>query len=406
MRAIKAQYFLAFAVMGSLLPYLSVVLKRRGLTDPQVADVQFTTGLAIFLTPAVLGLLADTKVENRTILGTMFLVGSIGLGGMLSAEGFWPLMLTHAVYALAIFPLMPMQDGLLFRYQQQTGHTGSYHRVRVYGTVGFIVPSLVLYVALAWGAPLASALVVAIGCCGLGALNSLRLPAVRDGAGRPLEAGREVPEPEEDEDEQATAGSKLPTVQALRTMLQPRVLVFCIGMWLFQLIAACYYSYYPLYLTDLLGVEEKWIGLIANIGVVLEIFFMLSFGWLVARIGLRGVMVLGSLATMVRLGLLFAFPMVVIGIATQLFHGLQVLVLHVGPPVFLNAKAGPSFRSSMQGLYAMLVLGSGRMLGFIFAGRVSNISLTAVFAYGASLALVATLLFAVAVHRSEKAGAS
>ena len=61
-----------------------------------------------------------------------------------------------------------------------------------------------------------------------------------------------------------------------------------------------------------------------------------------------------------------------VAVGTQLLHGLTVLALFVLPPLYLNHRAEPAFRNSMQGLYAMLVFGSGRIVGNIFAGQVST----------------------------------
>ena len=68
-------------------------------------------------------------------------------------------------------------------------------------------------------------------------------------------------------------------------VLEPHVLVFCIAMALVHMAAASYYQLYPLHLTDNLGIGKQWVGLIANIGVVVEIAFMLGFGWLTTMHG-------------------------------------------------------------------------------------------------------------------------
>jgi MFS family permease len=135
--------------------------------------------------------------------------------------------------------------------------------------------------------------------------------------------------------------------------------------------------------------------------VVIEIFFMLGFGWFVHRIGLRGLMALGALAMAVRLALLFGSTSVAIAVGTQLLHGVTVLVLHVAPPVFINHHAEPRFRNSMQGFYAMSVFGTGRVVGNITAGVVAEWSILYVFDYGAALCLLAMPLFIFAFHSDD-----
>src|SRR5690606_35734946 len=96
-------------------------------------------GLAILLTPVLVTLLADAHLENRTLLAASFCLTALGLAWMLAAEGFWPILIAHGVMTMALAPVLPVQDGLFFRQQQRLGE-GAYHRVRVYGTLGYIVP--------------------------------------------------------------------------------------------------------------------------------------------------------------------------------------------------------------------------------------------------------------------------
>ena len=79
MRGLRAQYFLAFAVLGSVLPYLSVFLSAQGLSDAQVGDVTSVTGLAIMLGPVTMTLLADLRVESRWLLTAAFAMGAAWL---------------------------------------------------------------------------------------------------------------------------------------------------------------------------------------------------------------------------------------------------------------------------------------------------------------------------------------
>jgi PPP family 3-phenylpropionic acid transporter len=389
-RPIKAQYFVAFAVMGSVLPYLPVFLAERGLSDPQIGWVLAAAGVAVLLTPVLVTLLADTHLQNRTLLAVSFAAAAASLAWLWRAEGFWSLFAAHALFALAFAAVMPVQDGLHFASQRLAEAAGRpilpYHRVRVYGTVGFIVPSLVLYAWLAAGADVGVAIVAAIVCSGLGMINAPLLPATRIDAG-PAEAVQSRP---------------LPTIEAARAMLHGPVLVFCIASWLVHLAISAYYTFYPIYLTRLLGVDPRWIGLISNLGVLVEVFFMLAFGWLVARLGMRGLLVVGAACMTLRFMLLALFPNVWVAVGTQALHGIMVLVVHVAPPVYLNRQAGERYRNSIQGLFAMLVYGTGRIVGNAVAGHLAEVSLIVVFAYSAVLCAVVTALFAMAFRDGER----
>ncbi len=403
MRSIKAQYFLTFAVMGSVLPYLPVYFAERGLSDTQVGYVLSLGGLAVLLTPVLTTLLADLHFENRTLLAWVCAVSAGSLAWLLASRGFWWILAVHGLFSLAFVPVLSLQDGLTFTETSRRLKAGlatlPYHRVRVYGTVGFIAPSIVLYVLMSdfVGASIGVSLLcgAAVGLLAVG--NSLLLPRTR-GAVSISSPSAEVPDPHPPEPP-GGSGRGTPTMQAARRMLQPDVALFCVAMWLVHLSVGAFYAFYPIYLTREIGVGNQWLGPISTVGVLIEVFFMLAFGWLLKRFGLKWLMTIGVSVVAVRMALLAFAPNLAVAVGTQGFHGLMVLVVHVAPPVYLNHRAEPAYRNSIQGLYAMVVFGTGRIAGTLLAGLVADSSGTgtlAVFAWSAAAAGVSALLFAVA----------
>ncbi|MEM1099745.1 MAG: MFS transporter, partial [Planctomycetota bacterium] len=353
----------------------------------QIGWVLSLTGVAVVVTPVVTAALADTRVQGRTLLGLMFAGSGLSLAWLAGAEGYWPILIAHGQFAVAFAPVTSLQDGLYFQRSAELERHGAtaqdYHIIRVFGTFGFIVPSLVLYFVLRNEAvDTAAAVWCSVVCCGVGVLNAFFLPKTR----------RE--EPQATPDGAATPKtSKLPTTAALRALAEPHVLVFCIAMLLIHLAITAYYGFYPVYLTQTIGLDARWIGLISNLGVVVEIGFMLGFGWFLRHWGIRKLMIVGAACMAVRFALLGLLPGVGVAIGTQVFHGIMVLVVHVAPPIYLNRRADEAYRNSIQGLYAMIVFGTGRVAGNLIGGWIADVSLTAVFVYAMGLTLIATALF-------------
>lgn len=399
--SLKTQYFLTFAVMGSLLPFLPVYLQQRGLNLTQVGYVAAAASIAVLLTPVIATYLADGKISPRRLLSGAFAISGVLLTGMLAAESFWPIMALFGLYSLAFAATTSLQDGLNFHVQRQRAASGlakvPYHQVRVWGTVGFIVPSVLLFGFFHYGYPTQLILVSGALFCGLGLVNSFFLPQTHakdqpDGATQLLAHGPDIHACNDDR------VNRLPTLAAARAMLEPHVLVFCIAMVLAHMATAAYYTFYPVYLKDQVGLDNQWLGLIANLGVAIEIFFMLGFGWLLRHLGLKRLMVIGVLTMVARLALLATSSHIVVAAGTQLLHGMMVLIVHVVPPIFLDRHADDHYRHSMQGVYVMTVYGVGRILGNFVAGHVAAISLEAVFAYSSGLCVLATCLFVFAFH--------
>jgi MFS transporter, PPP family, 3-phenylpropionic acid transporter len=291
--------------------------------------------------------------------------------------------------------VLPLQDAIYFAVARQRSSAGRlsppFHLVRVWGSIGFIVPSVLLYMLLRQGLPVAVVLPVATTVGLIGLLNTFLLPDPRI---------RLQPKPEE----ALPAESRLPTFAALRALREPHVLVFCIGMGMVHVASAVDYGFYPIYLTELIGIDPRWVGLIAGAGVTVEIGFMLSFGWLMRRLGLKWLVALGIAAMAGRFLLLAALPTVWVAVGVQAMHGLSVLVMHVAPPLFLNRHAEDRFRNSMQGLYTMVVVGLGRILGSVVGGYLAGYHLLGTFAGCGLLCVLATALFIFAFH--ERRGAA
>ena len=401
MRSIKIQYFLSFAVMGSLLPFLSVFLKERGLSRVEIGVVIAVSSASVVLTPVLVTLLADGYLKGRRLLAMIFTISGAMLTALaVDAEGFWTALVFFSLYAMAFAPTTALQDGIFFLEHSQHRAAGKavipYHRVRVWGTIGFMVPSVLLFIFLRGGASTGMVLVSGVVFCGLGLINSLSLPDTK--AHGPDEALPPVSQPVEPE--RAFTG-RLPTIEAARAMLEPHVLVFCIAMVLTHMANAAYYAFYPLYLTDRVGVANEWVGVIANLGVLLEIGYMLAFGRLMTGLGVKRLMVVGVVCLIVRLTLLAASDSMVVAVGTQLVHGLIVLVVHVVPPIFLNRHAHDHYRNSMQGLYTMTVYGCGRISGNLLAGWAAQKSLSLMFALAAVLCVLAAGLFMFAFYEHK-----
>jgi len=163
----------------------------------------------------------------------------------------------------------------------------------------------------------------------------------------------------------------LPTLDAIKTLRRPEVAAFVISVFLMSTAVGVFYTFYPLYLREL-EIADAWVGLIVNLGVLVEVFFMLGAGWLLNRMGVRGVMIAGAGAVVLRLGLLTFVPTAPVAIGTQVLHGPFVIAQYLVPVMYLNHKAADSHRNSMQGLYALLCFGLARVVGSIVGGHLSD----------------------------------
>lgn len=391
MRAIKAQYFLSYAVMGSLVPLLSVYLRSdKGFSAFDVGLSGALMSVAMVISPALITLMADKRIDTRRILAVAFSATALVLTAIYFSPEVKITLILFLFYGMGFVAMLPLQDGFYFSYAEQcrlsATPVSSYPLVRVWGTTGFIVPSLLLYSLIEFFGYSSSVIVpCSVVFALLSMINSFRLPKVS------------VAEPF-GEDKNLGDGKKkrLPTVAALKVLISPEARFLSLGLVLAFAATTAYYGYISLYYAEVIGIPQSQIGLYLSIGVVLEIGFTLMMPVLQRWIHLKGILIAGLFFMGLRMLLLAAFPTIWMVLITQIGHGLEALALYVVPVMFFNRLAGNEFRNSIQGVYTMMVGGCSRVIGGVTAGVVAqSTGLTTLFYYSGclSMASLAVIVF-------------
>ena len=180
MRDLRIQYTLTFAMLGTVLPYVSVFFRHAGLSAPQVGYAWAIWGAAIMLSPVLVTMLADAHVDPRRLLAVASLVSGTALLVLGLVRGVGPVLAVWTAYCLASMPVLPLLDGVHFSQQRRRRERGeppvAYHRVRVWGTIGYIVPSLLLFPLLQAGLSMAGAVMTGAAFGVAAAIQAARSP--------------------------------------------------------------------------------------------------------------------------------------------------------------------------------------------------------------------------------------
>lgn len=420
MRAIKIQYFLSFAVIGALLPYLPVYLsKERGFSDGQIGMALGAWHVGGLLTPVLMTLMADLRVSPRKLMAAAYLMSGVALTVVLVVDSMVGVVVVLILQSVALCPIFALQDGLCFgvlhrHVQSAPTTTLGYQHLRIWGTIGFIVPCLGIPLLLtepgATGRNCDTSVCVMLSAlvCLLGMINCATLPEPEQPApvGDPADAGRSP-------DDRASEGSDtapavpvrtmLPTTAAIRQLVRPNMLVFIVGSAMMTMSITAFYAFFPLLLTDELMLPARHVGPIVSLGVAVEAFFVLGLSPLRRRMGLAGVMLFGAVAHAVRCAVLAVLRVPLLAIGVQVLHGPTVLTVHIAPPVYVNDHAQPWFRSSMQGIYQVL-MGLARIGGVIITGAAAQWSMTHAFWLITAMSVGASVMFLLLCWMRHPAG--
>jgi PPP family 3-phenylpropionic acid transporter len=339
-----------YSIGGAFLPFATIHLRDRGLTYDEVGAIFLLSAATGTMTPFLLGIIADRWVPLGRLLRWIYVGSAACLVAFNLAGSFWGLCAAMA----AVFALYQPAASLY--------HAMAYHvlavpevgfgRLRMCGSIGWMVPSLPIYLAMAL-APgrtleLDFVMYLAAGFAVATAAVTYFLPAVHAEHGTAV--GGLVP--------------RLSYREGLRALLARRgfsLLVLAIFLAHSSFAVVFYYS--PPYL-EAAGFERRWIGPLQCIGVAVELpFLYFVLPRCIRRWGYLGTICIGSALLLAR-HLLYVAPSPpwVLAWSYVLVGGCVAFYLTT-MSIALNSMADRSVRATAQAIFAVAGPGFGQMAG-------------------------------------------
>lgn len=139
------------------MPLITVFLKEQGGFDYlQIGLAMSLMSVPMLCSPALITLLADRNLDPRSILAVAFTCSATVLSLIFLSTSIPFTLLLFVFHGLAFVAMLPLQDGYYFSMAEESRKAGltvlEYPLVRIWGTVGFMLPSLLLYYPLSRGA--------------------------------------------------------------------------------------------------------------------------------------------------------------------------------------------------------------------------------------------------------------
>lgn len=393
--------FLQFFIWGgwfvTLGTYLSNTLQANG---GQIGMAFSTQSWGAIIAPFIVGLIADRFFNAERILGLLHLVGAALMYFMYQASDFASFYPYVLAYMIAYMPTLALVNSVSFG--QMDDPSKQFGKVRVWGTVGWIVAGLMISYVFSWDSAQSIAdgmlkntfLLCSIASLALG-IFSFTLPNT----------------PQQSSDKAVGLRDVL-GLDALALLKDKNFLVFFLSSVLICIPLAFYYQNANPFLTEI-GVENATGKM--TLGQVSEVLFMLALPVFLNRFGIKATLVIGMAAWVIRYAL-FAFGnadealfMLITGIA---LHGICYDFFFVSGQIYTNAKAGEKVKSAAQGLITLATYGVGMLVGFAVAGAITDSYTLAsgahswqqVWLFPAGFAAVVLVLFAI-LFKSEKVNA-
>jgi len=366
---LRALYFLYYGNVGTYLPFFAVYLKGLGFTGEQIGLVQMLPSFPLAPLVAIAwATYADHRAAPEQALRRA--TGWVGLAVLLLPFARTPLAIGAVVVLMALGDraVVPLTDSITIEWCHENPGR-SYARIRLFGSLGFIVLTVLVGRLLTLrGARPADPLVplVVVACVVGYALVARGIPST------PRHGERPAPR-----DMLALLGDG-----RLWSLLGPAALHW----------ASCapYHLFFGVLVRDLRLPDDVTSAGMA-IGVVAEILVLLAFPRLERRFSLRTLLAVSMAASAARWALLSRATGAAPVAALQALHGLTFGLFWGSAVRALGDLVPPRLRATGQAVFSGIVFGGANAAGYALSGvaydRLGGAS--ALFAGAAGLELVA-----------------
>jgi len=380
--SVSFAYFSYAGLFGTYAPLWFQSLGFSTLAIGALASLQSSTRL---FSPYAWGWLADhTGQRTRLLRVAVALALVCALGFFVSSTYGWVAAVTVALFVCTA-GIIPISEAALAHFVSSGKglDAGRYGRVRVWGSIGFIL-TVVGSGALLQAIGVQAFPWLTVALLGLLLIAALRLPAVAEA----LHATGE-----------AAPG-------ALAVLRQPVVAWFFAGVFFTVLAHTSLYAFFSLYLVSL-GYSKTAVGLIWAVGVAAEVaWFWFQGAWL-ARRSAHAWLTIAALVSMLRFAVIAGFGSIpALLVAVQCTHALTFAAQHSSCIGVINRHFPGRLRGRGQALYTVLGYGASGVIGGVAGGAVSEVFGFAAVFWGASgAAALAALCAARAGVLDRRAGA-
>jgi len=361
-------YFFYFSLLGVMAPYLGLYLEEQGFSLFEIALLSSLLMLTKIVAPILWGTLADRHQNRMYLVRLGAMMTMVCYLGFLVAEQFW-----H--YALIIVLFSFFWNAILPQFEVVTllslgGQKDRYSRIRLWGSIGFIVSVVVMGWAFEklgiYLFPLSLLVIVAaIYFASLFQFNTMERRIVKPVAALGL----------------------------WRQIKRRDTQLFFWSCFLLQASHGAYYTYFSIFLASI-GYEKTQIGWLWGLGVFAEvIIFIVMHHWF-ARHSIKMVMLISLALTSLRWCLTSYYADVFwVLVGSQCLHAFSFGAMHAAAIKFVDLNFDERTQGRAQALYSSLSFGLGGAIGAFLSGViVVKTSYEMIFVVSAVMAVLAMIL--------------
>ena len=338
---LSGYYFFYFAFIGAFSPYFGLYLQSLKFSAWDIGLLMSQMQLMRVFGPNLWGWLADRSGRRVPIVRLASLLSLLGFTAFFWLDRLPGMLGAMAVLAFFWSAALPLVEALTFDHLREEG--AGYSRVRLWGSIGFIVAVLGAGGVLDH-VPAAGILWICWGVLAGIVVFALALP----------EAPAAVHHPE------------APGVRAI--LREPRVQALFAACLAMSAAHGALYVFYSIHLANL-GYSRTEVGILWSLGVVAEIGIFIAMPRLMRRYASQSLLAFSFAVAVVRFLLIgWGADSGVLAFIAQLMHGVTFGVFHAAAIAAVNRWFPGRAQGRGQALYSSLSFGAGGLLGGLISG--------------------------------------
>lgn len=374
-----AYYFVLFAGIAAVAPYLAVWLDSIGISARWTGIIVSAPSVLMVLTTLRIARWADSLDDRRSAVLAINAVVLLVMLAMWATTHPLAILVIWTVAGIAMMAQVPIVDAMTLKRLQETDD--DFGKVRMFGSLGFVLALLAcgsLYEHLGIGLFLAVLTLV----------NAARL-LVSLGLSRARNAASDDP------DHPIPPDGSAPVIDTGRTstLYAPGILLTIAGAAVINASHAMLSTFGILHWTQL-GYGESIGSLLFGVGVITEIVLMWRFKSLTGDLGARKVLLFAAATGVLRWCVLALDPPLWLILTAQLLHGVTFGMTYIAIANFISRRVPARDAARGQSLNAVAQMGSMAIATYLCGLFFEQLGATLFFAMAGLCALAAVLLLA------------
>lgn len=361
-------YFFYFAFVGAMAPFWGLYLRSLEFNAFQIGVLMSLLQVMRIFAPNIWGHIADRSGKRVAIVQLAALVCLVAFVGVFWATSFWGLFMVMSLISFFWSASLPLVEATTLSHLGE--RTDRYGRIRLWGSVGFIL------VVVGLGAALDHASIKLVPWVVMGLLVGIVLTS------------RVIPEAEIARHHAV----HIPLGDVLR---RPAVLALFGAALLMAAAHGPYYTFFTIHLVET-GYSKSFAGWLWALGVVCEIGVFLVMPKVFARVRAETVLLSTLVIAAIRFLLIgWQADYLPVLLFAQLLHAFTFGAYHAAALSLVHRHFTGKNQARGQALYNSLAFGVGGTLGSLYSGAAwDSLGAATTFSLAAGCAALAALIFA------------